>query len=293
MAGLPNDLRYAIRSLGRAPVFAGAVVLTLALGIGANTAIFSVADTVLLKPLSYRDPGRLVQIWETRPDAQAQFGISHIPTSSPNFNDWREQATTFDAMGAFRYAELTLSGTEKPEQLWGANLSPSMLPMLGIEPAVGRNFTEEEGEVGRDKVVLIGNELWKRQFGGDPGVIGRAITLDGNPVTVVGVMPPGFRFPPPAAYPILGKVRTELWVPLTRDTANRGGRSLGASGRPRQRWTGSRASSPRRTPAPTRAGPLCSCRSSRSSRGRCGDRWACSSPRSDLCCSSRAPMWRT
>jgi putative ABC transport system permease protein len=230
MAGLPNDLKYAIRSLGRSPVFTGAVLLTLALGIGANTAIFSVADTVLLKPLAYRDPGRLVQIWETRPDAQAQFGISNVPTSIPNFGDWRAQASSFEDMGAFRYTQLTLSGTERPEQLWGARLSPGMLPMLGIEPAVGRTFTEED-QAGRDNVVLIGNELWKRQFGRDPGMVGRTISLDGKPVTVVGIMPPGFRFPPPGAYPILGKVRTELWVPLTRDTANRGSRSVGVIGR--------------------------------------------------------------
>ena len=185
-----RDLRYGARALGRAPGFTAVATLTLALGIGANTAIFSVVNTVLLKPLSYSDPDRLVFVWERNP----VIGKDRDLVAPPNYLDWKSQNVVFDALGAYRVNGFALTGAGEPESLTAITLSSSLFRVLGVRPLVGRTFTDEE-EARRDRVVVLRHEFWQRRYGGDRGLVGKAITLTGTPFTVIGVMPPSFRFP--------------------------------------------------------------------------------------------------
>ena len=185
-----QDLLYGKRMMRRNPGFVMTSALTIALGIGANTAIFSVVNAVLLKPLPYHDPDRLVVVWE-RNDSN---GKDRDPVAAPNFIDWREQTTTFEDLGAFRFDEFTLTAVEDPEQLRALEMSSGVFRVLGVDAEIGRAFSEDE-EKRRDPVVVLGHQLWQRRFGGDRSVVGRSITLSGAAVTVVGVMPPSFRFP--------------------------------------------------------------------------------------------------
>jgi putative ABC transport system permease protein len=187
---LAADLRNGVRQIARNPGFTAVAVLTLALGIGANTAIFSVVNTVLLKPLSYRNPDRLVVVWERNPSV----GKDRDPVAPPNFNDWKAQNTVFDELAAYRYDGFALSGVDDPEQIDALTASSGLFRVLGVEAAWGRTFTEEE-ERRRDRVVLLRHEFWQRRFGGDRTVVGRSISLNGASYMVVGVMPPGFGFP--------------------------------------------------------------------------------------------------
>jgi putative ABC transport system permease protein len=190
LAELWQDAKYAIRAARRDPGFTSVAVLTLALGIGANTAIFSVVNTVLLKPLPYRDPDRLVFVWERN----TSVGKDRDLVSPPNFQDWRTQNTVFDELGAYRLDGFTLSGVDEPESISALNASSSLFRVLGVEAVIGRAFTEDE-ERRRDRVVVLSHEFWQRQFGGDRNVVGRSITLSGGSFVVVGVMPVNFRFP--------------------------------------------------------------------------------------------------
>ncbi|HEX8696734.1 MAG TPA: ABC transporter permease [Longimicrobium sp.] len=209
--GLPEtllqDLRYGARTLRRAPAFALTVVLTSALAIGANTAIFSVVDAVLLRPLPFEDPGRLARLWGGLADGTAE----RIPVSYPNFADYRSQARTLRNVAAYSptSAVLRAPGGE-PESVWGARASADLFPLLGVRPELGRAYSPEEDRPDGPPVVVLGHELWRRRFASDPGVVGRQVTLDDRSVTVVGVMPPGFRFP------VEGE-RSEYWVPVASD----------------------------------------------------------------------------
>jgi putative ABC transport system permease protein len=185
-----RDLRYGARALGRAPGFTAVATLTLALGIGANTAIFSVVNTVLLKPLSYSEPDRLVFVWERN----TAIGKDRDLVAPPNYLDWKSQNSVFDALGAYRVNGFALTGAGEPESLTAITLSSSLFRVLGVEPLVGRTFTQEE-EARRDRVVVLRHEFWQRRFGGDRGLVGKSITLTGAAFTVIGVMPPSFRFP--------------------------------------------------------------------------------------------------
>ena len=187
-----QDLLYAGRMIRRNPGFTTTAALTIALGIGANTAIFSVVNAVLLKPLPYHDPDRLVIIWERN----ASNGKERDPVTALNFIDWREQNSTFADLGAFRFRfrGLTLTGVEDPEQLRALSMSSGVFRVLGVDAEMGRAFSEEE-EKRRDPVVVLGHRLWQRRFGGDRSIVGRSIALDGAVFAVVGVMPPSFRFP--------------------------------------------------------------------------------------------------
>jgi len=231
MDSLLHDLRATLRSLRRAPTFTAAVVFTLALGIGANTAIFSVVNGVILRPLPYQAPDRLVMIWEDNP--AMDFGVTHIPTSPGNFTDYRADRAVFSDAGAFRYRSSTFGGDGDAEQLWGAELTPSLLTTLGVRPVVGRGFTPQEEQPGRPGVVLLSHDLWQRRFGGATDIVGKPVEIDGERLTVVGVMPESFRFPLPSMYPILTKVKTEFWVPHVIDPAypRRDGRYLGVIAR--------------------------------------------------------------
>jgi putative ABC transport system permease protein len=182
-----RDLRYAIRVLLARPGFTAVAVLTLALGIGANTAIFTVVNAVLLRPLPFDDPDRLVLLLERT----SQFPT--ITTSWPNYVDWRDQSRSFESVAAMRPLTITLTGQGDPDRIPARMITASLLPTLRVSPAIGRAFTPDDDQAGAAGVVLLSDALWRRRFGGSPDAIGRAITLDNQPYTIVGVMPPRFQ----------------------------------------------------------------------------------------------------
>ena len=192
MNTLLQDLRYGLRMLVNKPAFTLIAVFTLALGIGANTAIFSVVNSALLRPLPYPNAERLMTIWE---DHRARNGPVHEWTSPPGFEDWRDQAKSFDHVVAFQGWQPTLTGQGEPEQLVGALVSHDTFAMLGVAPALGRAFRPEEDQRGVESVVIISHRLWQRRFGADPSLAGKRISLNGESRMVIGVMPAGFKFP--------------------------------------------------------------------------------------------------
>ena len=167
---LPLDLRFAFRTLRRTPVVTAAAILTLALGIGANTAIFSVVSALLLRPLPYPEPARLVFVWETDLRQGGSLGI----VSAPNYLDWQRQNHVFERMAIFEQLSYNLSGGREPEQVPALRVSGSIFPLLGIQPMLGRTFLPEEDELGRDRVVVLGNDLWRRRYAADPALAGNA-----------------------------------------------------------------------------------------------------------------------
>ena len=185
METLLKDLRYGVRMLTKNPGVSLIAVLTLALGIGANTAIFSVVSAVLLNPLPYKDPDRLVTLWENVPTH------GRWRAAPANFLDWKKQNTVFEDVVAFGGATATLTGDGDPVQLSGTAVTPGYFEVVGVQPALGRVFQPEEYELGKDRVVILGHALWQRRYGGDKNIINRTVTLDGNSWTVVGVMPAG------------------------------------------------------------------------------------------------------
>jgi len=185
MNTLFQDLRYGLRMLMKHRLVTTIAVITLALGIGANTAIFSVVNAVLLNPLPYREPDRVVALWENVPNQ----GRSRVAPA--NFHDWKKQNTVFEDVAAFGRNSLTLTGDGEPEQLVGARVSSGYFAAIGVEPIIGRSFTAEEYEVGKGRVVILDHALWQRRYGGDRNIINRNITLDNTSYTVVGVMPRG------------------------------------------------------------------------------------------------------
>jgi putative ABC transport system permease protein len=207
-----TNLRYALRQLAKAPGFTIVAVLTLALAIGANTAVLSLVNGLLLRPLPYKGPGELVLLWERFPPQ----GLERIPVSAPEYVDYEKQATSFEQIGAFNYAAYNLTTGDIPERVSGALVSPSVLSLLGIEPIRGRIFTKDEGAEGRDDVVVISARLWQRRFNADPTLVGNKILLNGRPHTVVGIMPRGFDFPLPL-FNIQGSrfaSRADIWKPI-------------------------------------------------------------------------------
>ena len=197
---LRQDLRYAIRQLVRSPGFTVVAVLTLGLGIGANTAIFSVVNAVLLRPLPYPEPSRLVSVAERRPNG-APGSVSY-----QNFLDWRKDAA-LESMALFRTQSYNVGGADRPERIAGALVSAEYFRVLGLSPAEGRFFLQGEDTPGRDRVAVISYGVWQRRFGGDPAVVGRSLTVDGRGLTVVGVAPAGFGYPEDAG----------LWAPVSLD----------------------------------------------------------------------------
>jgi len=191
MQTLLQDLRYAFRLLAKSPGFAAIAILTLALGIGANTAIFSVVNAVLLRPLAFRDPSRLVIVAEKSP-------FPTISTSYQNFVDWRDQSRSFESMEATRGTGLTLTGAGEPELLLARMATAGLFPLLGVEAHIGRTFLPEEDRAGSAPVALLSYGLWQRRFGGSREIIGKPITLGSQPYTVVGVLPAGFQILQPA-----------------------------------------------------------------------------------------------
>jgi predicted permease len=201
----------------KSPGFTLVAALSLALGIGANTAIFSVVNAILLRPLSYRDPGRLVMLWERN----ASRDWNQLPTSFPNFVDVRQGNSVFEDVGAFTDSTFNLTGGDEAERVSALRVSTGLLALLGVEPTKGRIFLQEEGEPGARRVLILSYGLWQRRFGGDPEIIGRTVALNGEPHVVVGVMPRSFRLPPAFTATIATSQipfpNADLWVPLTTD----------------------------------------------------------------------------
>jgi len=221
---LLQDLRFGLRQLLRWPGFSLLVVATLAVGIGANVAIFSVLKGVVLRQLPYPDPERLVAVWERPPDKHW-----HQPFSSPDYLDVREQAESLEEIGVLRGRFFNLAGEAEPERVAGGACTPSLLKLLGVAPALGRLFTEDEQVEGNHRVVILSHELWQTRFGGRADVVGRSIDVDGEPHVIVGVMPESFEFPTPWG----GRDESRLWAPLLlpREDSARGSHSYGAVAR--------------------------------------------------------------
>jgi len=204
-----NDLRYGWRMLRRNPGFAAVAILTLAIGIGANAAIFSIINTVLLRPLPFPDSNRIVLVWETYANRNVTQGVA----APPELLDWRATSHSFSELSGFRAAFLTLTGSGEPEQLWGVNTSANFFRLLGVKPVAGRDFLDSEDQPGNESVVIISYGLWQRRFGGVPGVIGKSITLNERPFTVIGVLPQGLS--------VFGTSRQlDIWMPLPIDRAH-------------------------------------------------------------------------
>jgi putative ABC transport system permease protein len=188
MTAILQDLRYGARMLWKKPGFTLVAVVTLALGIGANTAIFSVVNAVLLKPLPYPEPERIVRVGQ-------QFGDQVWAAGEPKFLFWREHSRSFDALAAYQYlgSGYNLTGGSEPEFVSALRVSADFFRVLGVSPGVGRSFTKEEDTAGGERVVILSDGLWRRRFGADAGLVGKTVALNGQPHTVVGVMPPDFR----------------------------------------------------------------------------------------------------
>jgi putative ABC transport system permease protein len=188
-----DELRYAVRVLAREPWFAGLCVLMLALGIGANTAIFSIVNGVLLRPLPYRDPARLVSLREVIPAIAATYPT--LPASARHFIEWRQRCSSFSSLSVMDQGSANLTVIGEPERLQVARISANLFDTLGVQPSLGRGFMTGEDTEGRDRVVIITDSLWKRRFSADPAIIGKTIMLDSAGYSVVGVLPAGFQLP--------------------------------------------------------------------------------------------------
>jgi predicted permease len=188
-----QDVRYIVRSLGRAPRFVGAAVLTLGLGLGTTTVIYSLVDHVVLRPLPYVHPDRLVVVREVVAGMSEMYPT--MPANANHFMEWQRGCTVCEGLAAIKPARATLVTNGDPQRLGAARVSANLFSMLGVRPALGRTFASGEDQRGRDGVVVLSDALWRRQFGADPSIIGRTILLDANPVEVIGVMPPAFTLP--------------------------------------------------------------------------------------------------
>jgi len=199
-----NDLKFAFRQLLKNPGFTAVAVITLALGIGANTAMFSFVNAILLRPLPYKDPDRLVMVFENHVTNR----WFKLEIGAPVLDEWRRQSTVFEGLGAVRaYGNFTLTGKGPPETLRGSLFSANVFPLIGIQPVLGRGFLPQEETYGNHRVVILSHELWQRRFGGDTNIIGQSLTLGAEPYIVIGVMPPRTISPD-------GARSRDLWMPL-------------------------------------------------------------------------------
>jgi predicted permease len=211
METLWQDLRYGVRTLLKKPGFTLIAVLAIALGIGANTAIFSVVNGVLLRPLPFKDPDTLARLYEEN----SEHSFFRQSATYPNFNDWREQNTAFEAMAAYVSGAANLTGRAEPERVQAAAVTADFFTVLRVEPVLGRTIQIDEAKPGGPNVAVLSYRFWQSHYGGDTEALGQALTLDGDPYTVVGVMPREAQWPDAA----------ELWVPLTADLSRMGRRS--------------------------------------------------------------------
>ena len=213
MQTLLQDIRYGFRMLLRRPAFTVVAVATLALGIGANTAIFSVVNAVLMRTLPYQEPERLVALWETNAQPGQEVNDRN-EVAMGNFLDWRAQASAFDEIAALTYSNVNLTGVGEPEQIQGAVVTTNLLSVLGVQPATGRSFSAEEEKPESPRTVIVSYGLWQRRFGSDTELVGKTLTLNGNAVVVVGIMPPSFDF----EFPITRQV--DMWMPMRIAASN-------------------------------------------------------------------------
>jgi putative ABC transport system permease protein len=226
MGQLLRDLRFGARSLSRSPGFAAVALATIALGIGANTAIFSVVDAVLLRPLPFPGADRLVAVFQTQPS----LGVSGNGASYPNFDDWRTRSRSFDELAAIRMHDYTLTGHGDPLLVTAGTVTSNLFRMLEDTPLLGRTLAPIDDDPGAPSVVVLGERLWRARFAADPAIVGKSVLLDQKPVVVVGVMPDRFKTPPESP-------RAELWLTLTHDPVfgdlreRRGGHYLRIVGR--------------------------------------------------------------
>src|SRR5215471_1694875 len=203
METLLQDIRYGLRQLRKSPGFTAVAVITLALGIGANTAIFSVVNGVLLRPLPYPDEGRLVRVWHV-PPPKSFPGMTTFAVSPANYLDWAHQNHVFERMAIYTYRGFTLTGGEKPEQINAGAVSSGFFETLGVQPLLGRTLLAEEDQPGRSTVVVLSYRFWQEHFGSSRDIVGRTMQMDGRNFLVAGVMPPSFRLPDIA----------EMWAPM-------------------------------------------------------------------------------
>ena len=232
MQTLLRDIQNGVRLMLKRPSFSFVAILTLALGIGANTALFSVVNAVLLRPLPFAESEKLVMMWDSIPSLK----LNDAPASAAEFTHWRNQSKSFENIAAFRAQVWQLSGTGEPERIEGARVSANLFSTLGVQPMLGRTFIEEEDKQGANRSVILSNGLWKRRFGSDPNIVQKTITLNNQSYLVVGVMPQGFSFPGGANMPSgLGfSPRVEMWEPLaltSEELANRGTHNIAVIGR--------------------------------------------------------------
>lgn len=218
MSSFLLDLRYSLRTLLKAPTFTAVTVITLALGIGANTAIFSLVNAVLLRPLGYADTDRLMLLYEGTDRAN----FDRVPFSVPDYLDLEQMQTSFDSMAAYRNRTFELSGNSQPERITAARIAAGLLPTLGVEPMLGRNFAAEEDAEGHD-VAILSYGLWQRRYAGNPQIIGSSVLLDRRPHTVVGIMGPSFQFP--RRGPQFNNEPAEVYVPIAFTSVEREGRA--------------------------------------------------------------------
>jgi len=202
MESLIQDLRYAVRMLIKKPSFTVVVIAALALGIGANTAIFSIVNSILLKPLPYPDPGRLVMVWMDN----KRMNVDQDIHSYPNYVDYRDQNEVFESLAAYYGVSVSLVGDGEPERILGAASTASLFTVLGVNPQIGRVFNESEEQAGQNRVAVLSYGLWQRRFGKDPNLIGQQIQVSDTPRTVIGIMPPSFEYP---------SKDSDIWIPLT------------------------------------------------------------------------------
>ncbi|MBZ5553304.1 MAG: ABC transporter permease [Acidobacteriia bacterium] len=189
METLLQDLRYGLRLLANNPGFTLVALLALALGIGANCAIFSVVNAVLLRPLPYPESNRLIFLAEREPQ------LDGMSVAYPNFSDWREQNTVFEKIAVFRRQSYNLTGTGEPERLIGGQVSADLFPILRAAPELGRTFSADEDKPGGNQVVILSHGLWQRRYGSDPYLLGKTLILSGRAYTVIGIMPAEYQFP--------------------------------------------------------------------------------------------------
>jgi len=226
MENLIRDIRFAVRGLLKKPAFTVIAVLTLALGIGANTAIFSVVNAVLLKPLAVKDPDRLMTLWHSAPAK----GLKHVDLNDALVAYYRERTRTFQSFAGYETGKFSITGAGEPEVLQGAIVTFNYFEVLGREPLYGRTFTPQEDTPGNNHVALLSYALWQRRFGGNQNIVGQSINLDGEPTTIVGIMPADFDFPNPAERATISG-HVQLWVPKGLDPQDASSWNLLAVGR--------------------------------------------------------------
>ncbi len=227
-----NDLRLAFRSLIGTPGFTLVAVITVALAIAANTAVFSLVNALLIRPLPFKDPQKLVLLFEKF----SAMGLDQIPVSVPEYLDYEKQLTSYERIGAFNFADFNLTGGDMPERVQGATVTPGVFPILGVQPIKGRVFNESEVGEGNDGVVVVSERLWRRRFNSDPQLVGQQLPINGRSFTVIGIMPAQFEFPLPL-FGVQGGTfaeRADIWKPVAftpDELKSRGSRSYAVVGR--------------------------------------------------------------